>query len=293
MHPALTSTLPRVAALGAIAIAVTALAGWALGITALKSLIPREAPVEPNTALAIALAAAALWRLVGSTPGRRRDLIVGGAVLLLGLLTLAQYVFDLDFAIDELLFADTSDLPGKIPGRMSPYSAVALVGLGLALTVFNAHSLRPVVWAAAALAVFVGAVPLAGYISNAAAVIGNRWLSPLAASIAFALLGVGILAASLRGYERARRTVPRSSVERKVLAAFAGALLLLVAGAGFTYRASVDFAESAEGISRAERRGIGTVGLSTDRTPAAARGIPEACLERAQLRADDRGVRRQ
>jgi signal transduction histidine kinase len=180
-------------------------------------------------------------------------LIVAAAVLLLGLLTLAQYVFDLDFAVDELLFADTSDLPGRIPGRMSPYSAVALVGLGLALTVFNAQSLRPVVWAAAALAAFVGAVPLAGYLSNAAAVIGNRWLSPLAASVAFALLGIGIIAASLRGYERIRRTAPRSSVERKVLAAFAGALLLLVAGAAFTYRASVDFAESAEGISRAEQ----------------------------------------
>ena len=253
MHRLLTNVLPRTAALLAIAIAVSALCGWALGIDALKSIVPREAPLEANTAVGLLLAGGALWMVLSEALPRRRDAFVAMTVLLLGLLTLAQYVFDLDFAIDELLFADATELPGKIPGRMSPYSAVALIGIGLALAVFNALSLRPVVWAAAALTTVVGAVPMAGYVSNAVAVIGNRWLSPLAASIGFVLLGSGVLAASFRGMEWPRRRAPRSSVERKVIAAFAGALLLLVAGAVFTYRASVDFAESAEGISRTEQ----------------------------------------
>jgi signal transduction histidine kinase len=253
MHRLLTDVLPRAAALLAVAIAVCALSGWALHVDVLKSIVPREAPLEANTAVGLLLAGGALWMLLTEERPRRRDVFVAIAVLLLGLLTLAQHVFDLDFAIDELLFADITDLPGKVPGRMSPYSAVALVGIGLALAVFSAPTLRPVVWAAAALAAVIGAVPLAGYVSNAAAVIGNRWLSPLAASVGFVLLGGGIFAASVRGMEWRRRRAPRSSVERKVLAAFAGALLLLVAGALFTYRASVDFAESSEGISRTEQ----------------------------------------
>jgi signal transduction histidine kinase len=256
MVRALNSILPRVAAAITIAIALSALAGWTFGVTALKSVFPHEAPVEANTALGLILAGGALWRLPRSSPTVRRDTqVIAAAVLLLGLVTLAQYVFDLDFAIDELFFQDTSDVPGGIPGRMSPYSAVAFAGIGLALSVFNAPSLRPLVWAAAALTAFVGAVPIAGYVSEASAVIGNRWLSPLAASIAFVLLGLGTIAASLRNGngDGAQRAVVRSSVERKVIAAFAGALVLLAIGAGFTYRASVDFAESAQEISHSEQ----------------------------------------
>jgi signal transduction histidine kinase len=254
MNRALTIILPRAAAAIAVVIALASLAGWMLGVSALKSVLPQEAPLEPNTAIGLILAGCALWRVHGSTSSHRRDAwVMSAAVLLLGLVTLAQYVFDLDFAIDELFFRDTADVPGRVPGRMSPYSAVAFAGIGLALTMFNAQSLRPLVWAAAALATFVGAVPIAGYVSNAAMVVGNRWLSPLGASIAFVLLGIGTIAASLRSAESAQRTVVRTSVERKVIAAFVGALVLLVAGAGFTYRASVDFAESAEGIARSEQ----------------------------------------
>src|SRR3954469_12494009 len=123
MHRLLTSILPRGAALVSIAIAVSALAGWALGVDALKSVMPREAPVEANTAVGIALAAGALWAMLASATPQRRDVFVAATVFVLGLVTLSQYVFELDFAIDELLFTDASDLPGNIPGRMSPYSA--------------------------------------------------------------------------------------------------------------------------------------------------------------------------
>jgi signal transduction histidine kinase len=90
-------------------------------------------------------------------------------------------------------------------------------------------------------------------VTDASAVIGNRWLSPVAASVAFVLLGAGTIALSLHNSDGTRRAVVRSSVERKVIAAFAGALVLLAIGAGFTYRASVDFAESAQGISHSEQ----------------------------------------
>jgi signal transduction histidine kinase len=237
----------------AIAIALCALAGWSFNLPALKSVLPREAPIEPNSALALLLAGAALWRVCGASTAVRRDAqVMAGAVLLLGLATLSQYVFDLDFGIDELLFRDVGAVPGRAPGRMSPYSAVAFVSIGLALSAFHAPTLRPLVWTAATLTAFVGAVPIAGYVTDASIVISNRWLSPLAALLAFVLLGAGTVVASAHAIHRLRPLV-RTSVEKKVIAAFAGALLLLFVGAGFTYRASIDFAESAQGVARGEQ----------------------------------------
>jgi signal transduction histidine kinase len=161
-------------------------------------------------------------------------------------------VFAVDLHIDELLFRDFAEVPGTAPGRMSPYSAVALVGIGIALLAFHVPSLRPLAWAAAALTAVVGAVPIAGYVSGASIIVGNRWISPAATSIAFVLLGAGTLAASA-GADATHGAVPRSAIERKVLAAFVGALILLFAGAAFTYRASIDLTDSLEGIARMEQ----------------------------------------
>ena len=250
----MASLFPRFAAVCTIAIALCALAGWALGMEALKSLLPQEAPIEANVAVALLLAGGALFTLSHGSPARDSSArFLAAAVLLIGLATLAQHVFDADLRIDELLFRDTSELPGSVPGRMSPYSAVALVGIGLALITFNSPSLRPLVWTSAALTAFIGAVPIAGYVSDADALVDNRWLSPLAATAAFVLLGVGTIVASTRAAGGAGPRPPRSSIEKKVIAAFVGALALLFIGAGFTYRASIDFTGSVEGVSRGEQ----------------------------------------
>ena len=250
----MASLLPRFAAVCTVAIGMCALGGWALGMPALKSLWPQEAPVEANAAVALLLAGAALYRS-SRAPGSRDAYAkyMAAAVLVIGLATLAQHVFDVDLQIDELLFRDTNVVPGSAPGRMSPYTAVAFVGIGLALATFNAPTLRPLVWTGAALTAFVGAVPIAGFLTQAAIVIENRWLSPLATTVAFVLLGAGTIVASTRAGDGAGARVPRSSVERKVIAAFAGALVLLFVGAGFTYRASIQFTGSIEGVSRSEQ----------------------------------------
>jgi hypothetical protein len=170
MTRALTPMVPRAAAAITIVIALCALAGWTFDVTALKSVLPQEAPLDANAALGLILAGGALWRLPANSPSARRDAqVMAGAVLLLGVVTLAQHVFELNFGIDELFFRDTSDVPGSIPGRMSPYSAVAFAGMGIALGAFNVASLRPLVWVAAALTALVGAVPIVGYLSEASA----------------------------------------------------------------------------------------------------------------------------
>ena len=250
----MASLLPRFAAAATIGIGLCALAGWLLDLSVLKSILPQEAPLEANAGAGLLLAGLALWRLSRIPLARDRPAqAMAAAVLVLGLATLAQYVFELELNIDELLFQDTSELPGGTPGRMSPYSAVAFVGAGFSLLAFNVASLRPLVWTGATLTAALGAVPVAGYLANASVVVENRWLSPAAATFAFVLLGVGTLVASLRQRGAPEARSPRSSIEKKIIAAFAGALVLLFIGAAFTYRASIDFTRSVEGVWRVEQ----------------------------------------
>ena len=145
-------------------------------------------------------------------------------------------------------------------------------------------------------------MPIAGYFLNVNAVISNRWLSPLAATFAFLVLGVGTIIASARD---PHASVVRSSVEKKVRAAVVGALVLLFVGAGFTYRASVNLAESVHGISRSEqlRDALASLHVALIGTEAAQtaylvtsrqqdRNEYEQLAASAQLSAGGRGTRR-
>lgn len=251
---------------------------------ALKSLLPQEAPVEANAAVALLLAGVALFRSSREPAKDAYARYVAAAVLAIGLATLAQHAFDLDLEIDELLFRDTSVVPGSAPGRMSPYSAVGFIGIGLALATVGAPTLRPLVWTGAALTAFVGAVPIAGYLTQLTIVTENRWLSPLAATVAFVLLGVGTIVASISAGDGPGPRAPRSSIERKVIAAFVGALLLLFVGAGFTYRASIQFAGSIEGVSRSEHLREALANLHTALAGAESAQIAYFLTDRQQLR---------
>src|ERR1700754_3756980 len=107
MSQKLSPLVPRIACIVTIAIALCALAGWTFGVTGLKSVLPQEAPIEANTAIALLLSAGALLRLAPDPRRDRHDAqSMAAAVLLLGLATLAQHVFGVDFDLDELFFRD-------------------------------------------------------------------------------------------------------------------------------------------------------------------------------------------
>ena len=130
---------------GAIAVSLIGmlvLLGWMLDIGVLKGL-PGQVSVKANTALALTLAGLALLVLAARpaserTPGadRLRRLARGCAVLvvLIGVLTLGEYLAGWDLRIDQLLFQDSAGaVATSHPGRMSPLTALSLVLLGAAL----------------------------------------------------------------------------------------------------------------------------------------------------------------
>src|SRR5437899_699745 len=83
------------------------LAGWALDIAPLKSVVPDAATMKANTALAfIGLGLAVAVAVLQHRQPRFRAirLMFALAVTLLGLLTLAEYRFGWNLGIDQLLF---------------------------------------------------------------------------------------------------------------------------------------------------------------------------------------------
>jgi len=185
--------LARLAATLAALLGLLVLAGWALGIGALKSVVSGAVEMKANTAVGLVLAGVALfisacrslpiWEFVSRTMA----LIVAA----LGLVTLSQYVFHRQLGIDELLFRDMANAFNAIPGRMSPYSAVALFAIGIALWLLAIRRLWMVVWLLSGLVACIGLVSLLGYAWGARELVTDDSAPPVAlhAALAFALLG--------------------------------------------------------------------------------------------------------
>ena len=247
-------TLPAVCATLSGVIAVSVLAGWIFQISLLKSVVPGAVEMKANTALGVLLSSLALFLLNSARFSHASTLArtLAAIVLLLGLATLGEYVFDWNLGIDQLLFRDTANAYNFVRGRMSPYSAVAFGCLGLALGCMPWQALRPFVWIGAGTVACIGAVSLLGYAWQASELTTDQWLPPVAlnAAICFILLGGGALVSGVTRANPDSVRMPASAIERRVLAGFVAALLLLFIAGAFTYRAGAELVYSAEVVSR-------------------------------------------
>ncbi len=129
--------LPPAAGLAIVLTGCLALIGWSFRVEVLKSVVPGMVTMKANTALAFVLAGAALW-LQRSRSGNRtiRALARASAmaVVLIGSLTLFEYVSGWSLGIDELLFRDAPiPVATSHPGRMAVNTALCFIFSGLAL----------------------------------------------------------------------------------------------------------------------------------------------------------------
>jgi sigma-B regulation protein RsbU (phosphoserine phosphatase) len=142
--PDVVRTLNRFVALAGVVsatVGVLGLVGWTFGVPVLKSVIPEQVVIKPNTAVCLLMLGLALWllRKRGDRPvlGARK---LGGQLLAafaaaVGLLSLSEHLFGWDLGIDQLLFTETAaDALGSVrPGLMAQMTALDLLLLGLAL----------------------------------------------------------------------------------------------------------------------------------------------------------------
>src|SRR5437016_2922715 len=85
---------PAVSGLG-ICVSCLVLAGWAFDISTLRSVIPAQPQMVPNTAITFVLASVSLWMLWREEKYQRASVlawICALAVIFVGLLTLGEYL---------------------------------------------------------------------------------------------------------------------------------------------------------------------------------------------------------
>jgi hypothetical protein len=105
--------------------------GWYTHNTTLIQVLPIFVPMQYNTALGFLLCGGGILAMVFGC--KRLTLVCGGIAGAVGLLTLVQYIFAVDFGIDQLLMKHYVTVETSHPGRMAPNTALCfgLTGTGL------------------------------------------------------------------------------------------------------------------------------------------------------------------
>jgi two-component system cell cycle sensor histidine kinase/response regulator CckA len=195
----------RAASASGVLVSGFALLGWLLGIPALQSVSPGLPTMRPITALCFALAGLSLW-LLQLQSGELSNLrvrrayaarVLSGVVGLIGLLTLAEYLFHLHLGIDEFLFHGTLVATGVVdPGRMAGATALGFLLLGGSL-VLTTNRTSYLAQSLALLASLNGFVACVGYLLGARSLYDIPPYSAMAlhTAILFLVMGLGALAA--------------------------------------------------------------------------------------------------
>ncbi|MEG4555353.1 PAS domain S-box protein [Microcoleus sp. F6_B6] len=235
---AAVQSFSRKASVAVIAIGCTVILGWIFDVQLLKSILPGLVTMKANTAVCFILGGFSLFvqqirrtELIAIKHQKNTNILIFSCsffIILITLLTLVQYSFNLDLGIDQLLFKETYTLtsPGT-PGRMAPNTAAAFLLLGISLLLLSER--RPkylriqILSCSAFLIAFMG---LIGYLYDKALFyrIGDNTGMALHTSAAFMLLSSGILftnpergliaviASDRAGGIMARRLLPRAII---------------------------------------------------------------------------------
>src|SRR5437660_12366337 len=141
LNQRLLSSLEALSRASSCLIAVVGLAvflGWHFDIELFRAGLPNRTPVNPATALALLLAACALWMhhqargRPDSAPVRWLAVTAASLVIALGVITLTGYFIGHNLRVDQVLFG--AQLAGN---RVAPNTGFALLLIGVALWLLN------------------------------------------------------------------------------------------------------------------------------------------------------------
>lgn len=261
----LNGRIPSLVALACMALACMALGtlvliGWMLDIAVLKSPGPTFVTMKANAALAFVLSGIALWQIRNAeTPpvgtANRVGQAAAAIVVMIGALTVSEYLFSWNLGIDQLLFRESADaVLTSSPGRMAPNTALAFLAAGIALLLLLRRSPGhersrglPFIEGAAGIVTVLGLMALLGYASDVA--IGYRWGTatgvPVYSAAGFVALGIGLFATAWRR-EQLRWTIGTGTMT--AFAAALGATIMLI---GATYQTTHKMEVTAQRVALA------------------------------------------
>ncbi|WP_367872087.1 PAS domain S-box protein [Luteolibacter sp. Populi] len=188
------TSVPLVIGMMVMALGLTVIVGWHARLPALIQLHPDFAPMKYNTALCFLGAGGGVLAI--ALRARRVALALGSIVALVGLLTLAEYAFDSDLGIDQLLFRTYIFTQTSHPGRMSPVAALIFSLSGLALIAAGSFHLRGKGRLASgllsSLVIALSSIAILGYVTGLTGTYGWGLLSRMALHTAFGFLALGL-----------------------------------------------------------------------------------------------------
>lgn len=187
-----------------IATGSAVLTGWALNIERLKDILPSLPSMMVNTAIGLLMAGASLllWHLAqnkkSSVTLTLFSKLIAIFIILLGVLTISEYLLKVNLGIDQLFFADVKGaLQTQIPGRPSPHTSVNFVFVGLALILLNTTSDKKRICGEifAAASILIALLALLGYVYKISFFYGITTYTGMAThtAVAFLLIGIGLL----------------------------------------------------------------------------------------------------
>lgn len=162
-------TYARICGSCVFAIGLVVLIGWVFNIAIFRSLIPGWVEMKTNTSIGYMLAGVSLWCLADpKCKSNTKSLGKASAVfiIVLGLLTTLQYLFNISLGIDELLFIEPPGAVGTShPNRMAIASAVNFVLKGIALLFINSKIGRNKITLSQGLSLFTAIAPMQAMIA--------------------------------------------------------------------------------------------------------------------------------
>ena len=198
LQPRWPQRIALLAGMASLLLGLAVLAGWWAHSIALIQITPSLAPMQRMTALSFTLCGLALCLMA---MGRRKaaaacvvlPLFIAAAVVL-------EYMFDVDFGIDQLLGAGYITFLAPYPGRMSQVTTVCFLLIASALSYAGFRSLGA--YTSAVLGLIGSAVVTVGVVSifshllaqKEAYVWGHILQVALHTRVGFMLLGIGLLA---------------------------------------------------------------------------------------------------
>jgi PAS domain S-box-containing protein len=181
------------------------LAAWIFDISWLKAPLPDQAQMKANTAIGlIGLGGGLSLAVWGRSPRTRLVMsVLVGLSVLIGVLTLLEYVLGRSLGIDDLLLRDVRTAQTVHPGRLAPQAAISFVCAGFALLFQSrgAQTTRRLAAGLTALPWLIALFAVVGYAYGVTAFEGLPNLTPidLPTAVALLVLCVGIAAADPGG----------------------------------------------------------------------------------------------
>lgn len=183
---------------------VVVMAGWFLGIGALKSILPASVSMKFSTALSFVLCGVMLYFLARFQKKERDPAIIiisaiSMSVLLIAASLLASTIIGVSTGVEEMFVKDLTNATGTVmPGRPSIATMVSFILIAMSgiLTVINVRQLSKITAVFGPIVAMIGSAAISGYIINQPllyfAVSGVSSAMAVHTAVLFVFLGVGL-----------------------------------------------------------------------------------------------------